>query len=268
MFQVKGCESTAHRVTGYLVVLAACLFAVGVVVMGVYGAREFKVRAELASNMRQCATAVNMAHDAHKTIPPFFGPYGGKSNGTFHFHLLPFVERQDLYISGDANGIVIPFLSTEDQTSINNGAGAANLAVNLRLFYTDGGLGELKMGEKPIYLKWGQVTDGTSNTLLFSTKYQQCGANGGSLWLDPLNNARNSPTAATFGASMAIWQAAPTKEACDPSAGTAVSFKSNFIAIVFCDSSVLAFSESNNLNIWQALHTYGCGDIVPEYAAD
>jgi hypothetical protein len=217
-------------------------------------------------NMRKCANAANGAHDTYKTIPPYFGIYGGwKEPLTFHAHLLPFLgDMGDVYRENPINGkaIVPVFLSGLDPTRTNAGAGAANYAFNLRLSYDKGGNGVLSSPENPIKLKWAQVHDGTSQTMLFATKYQVCGANGGSMWLDPGNNGLHSPLAATFGASMDYWQNAPTQAECDPTAGTAVSFNSDKLIVVFCDASTHVVKLDASLEIWKSLHTYAGGDPI------
>jgi hypothetical protein len=149
-----------------------------------------------------------------------------------------------------------------DPTFDSGGAGGCNFPVNLRLFYTEGGLGTLSRPDNPIYPRMpNSFPDGTSYTLLFATKYMVCG-NGGSLWDDPGHNALDSPTAATFGASMGLWQVAPTKKKCDPLQGTAVSFTPNSIQVAMCDTSVRSVSINISPATWQAVHTPGANDPI------
>src|SRR5262249_27415383 len=137
-----------------------------------------------------------------------------------------------------------------------------NYPVNLRIFYTEGGLGSLSPPGALIYPRMPHTfrEDGTSNTMLFATKYQNCGKNGGSLWGD--NNGLHSPTAATFGASMALWQKAPSQASCNPASGTAVSFSMTTIQIAMCDASVRNVSASVSAATWQAAHTPSAGDVL------
>ncbi len=102
--------------------------------------------------------------------------------------------------------------------------------------------------------------DGLSVTLLFATKYHHCGPNGGSLWAD--TNALSSPNAATFGASMALWQPAPTQAACNPTSGTAVSFNVQSIQVAMCDASVRSVGSGISSATWQAVHTPGGADVA------
>jgi hypothetical protein len=238
---------------------------VGLLVPVVQKVREAANRTQTLNNLSQCAKATHLAHDLYKKFPPYFGVYGPpeeKRAMSFHTHLLPFVDQMALYQqpTPNPNAPVPAFLSTMDPTHTGGGAGAANFPVNLRLYYTHGGMGELSSGDKLIYPKLGGMPDGTSNTLLFATKYHHCGANGGSFWAD--SNALDSPTAATFGKSMSLWQKAPPQATCDPLAGTAVSFTVQTIQVAMCDGSVRNVSFNVSPATWQAAHTYGAADNV------
>jgi len=216
-----------------------------------------------------CAKAVHLAHDKYKKYPPYFGTYGGKKTPfVFHVHLLPYVDMNPLYVDPEAKAIVPDFLSSFDPSQTQNGAGATNFPVNLRLYYTSGPVAESVLtqeGGNPT-LAFPRMPDsfkdGVSNTLLFATKYMNCGAKGGSMWMDPGNNAVGSPKAATFGASMALWQQAPSVADCDPIAGTAVSFTKDRILVALCDASTRTVSPRISPATWQAVHTPSAGDVV------
>ena len=96
-------------------------------------------------------------------------------------------------------------------------------------------------------------------TLLFATKYMNCG-NGGSRWMDPGDNGPTSLTAATFGSSFGLWQAAPAREKCLPAEGTAQSFTTQAIQVAMCDASVRSVSVGISQATWQAVHTPGADD--------
>ena len=238
----------------------------GLAFPAVQQSREAADRTKTMNNLSQCAKGAHLAHDNNKKFPPYYGIYGGKGleSFSFHTHLLPFVDQGELYKQKvpDPNAIVPPYLSPMDPTVSGKGAGAANFPVNLRLFYTKGGLGTLSPASALIYPRMPNSfqQDGTSNTILYATKYQNCGKFGGSMWAD--TNALNSPTAATFGGSMGLWQKAPGQAACDPTAGTAVSFTAQTIQIAMCDASVRNVSAGLSAATWQAVQTPNAGDIV------
>ncbi len=151
-----------------------------------------------------------------------------------------------------------------DPTITENGANACNFPVNIRLYYNQGGAGKLTSEETKdlIYPKMpGAFPDGVSATLLFATKYMHCGSTGGSRWLDPGNNAPTSLTAATFGSSFGLWQAAPAQASCRPADGTAQSFTTESIQVAMCDASVRTVSVGISQATWQAVHTPGGNDV-------
>jgi hypothetical protein len=263
MFMQKVRPRTGFTLVKALVVILVFAAVVGVSVPGILWARKQAARTTTMDNLTKCAKAVHLAHDQFKKFPPYFGIYGKSEETTprtFHHHLAHFVEGP-LYVNPNAAAIVPTYLAPMDLTQTNGGAGAVNYAVNLRLFYTQGGLGNLAVGSTLVYPKMpGSFQDGVSQTLLFATKYMNCGADGGSLWLDPGNNEISSPTAATFGASMGLWQKAPTQAACNPRAGTAMSFTVDAIQIALCDASVRTVKSDISNATWQAVHTPGGSD--------
>jgi hypothetical protein len=258
-----------------LLMVVVFMGVMALLVLGIVKLRAHAGRYHRMNVMSQCAKAAHNAHDSFKTFPPYYGLYGGARNGlTFHAHLLQYLDQAPLYKelseaaddSGQngtlARATIPAFVSEMDMTLDAGGAGVCNFPVNLRLFYTQGGTGALSSGDSLIYPRMpNSFTDGTSNTLLLATKYMHCGS-GGSLWMDPGNNAPDSPTAATFGLSMERWQRAPSRAACKPYEGTAVSFTPENIQVALCDASVRSVSPSISLETWQAVHTPSAGDAI------
>jgi hypothetical protein len=246
-----------------LAVINVCLVGVLIVVVAV-ARRNSEARVTTMNNLAHCAKATLLCNDQFKKFPPYFGIYGAKTTPlTFHVHMLPFVEQDPLSCGPAPVGVVHKFLSPMDGSQTDNGINACNFPVNLRLFCAEGGLGSLGIQAKLIYPKPGYtILDGVSQTLLFATKPMNCGANGGSLWLDPGNNGQDSPTAATFGVSMGLWQQAPSREDCDPLTGTAVSFNKDAIQVAMCDASVRTVAVGISQQTWQAVHTPGASDVA------
>src|SRR5580704_15658166 len=106
-----------------LVVIAIIAILIGLLMPAIQKVRDAAARINTSSNMKQCALAAHNAHDTYRKFPPCYGVYGAKI-GTFHLHLLPYVEQQPLYNSPavDPQAIIPVYLSSSDTTQINNGA--------------------------------------------------------------------------------------------------------------------------------------------------
>ncbi len=256
-------KSDGFTVIELMVVVVIVGLSTGLVLPAIQQARGKADEITSINNIKNCAIAVHNAQDQFGKFPTYYGTYGGKKTpASFHTHLLPFLDQGPLYAQEkpDPKAVVPAFLSPMDPTHLDKGAGAANYPVNLRIFYTGGGTVALSPPTALIYPKMpGSFPDGVSNTLLFATKYMKCGREGGSMWAD--TNAVDSITAATFGASMGLWQSAPKREACDPKAGTAVSFSDKSILVALCDGSVRSVGVGLSAATWQAVHTPGAGDV-------
>jgi prepilin-type N-terminal cleavage/methylation domain-containing protein len=183
-----------------LVVIAIIAILIGLLVPAVQKVRDAAARTQTANNLKQCALATHSAHDMMLCYPPFYGYYGQFSAGapgnagqqaSFFVHLLPYVEQGNLYSACLANGptaatagVIVPsYLSPADYSQMNSGTGSANFAVNLRLWQTPGEpystspvLPPGMAAGFPLKVRMPAAfnPDGTSNTLLFATKLQNC----------------------------------------------------------------------------------------------
>jgi prepilin-type N-terminal cleavage/methylation domain-containing protein len=84
-----------------LVVIAIIAVLIGLLLPAIQKVREAAARIQSANNLKQIALACHSCHDTHRRLPPMLGDYptpgvnGG--TGTVFFHLLPFVEQDNLY---------------------------------------------------------------------------------------------------------------------------------------------------------------------------
>jgi prepilin-type N-terminal cleavage/methylation domain-containing protein len=236
-----------------LVVIAIIAILIGLLLPAVQKVREAAARITAAANLKQCALAAHNAHDTYRKFPPCYGVFGSK-NGTFHLHLLPYVEQQPLYNMPAINPIAIvpPYVAPNDMTQVNNGAGAQNFAVNLQLFL-----------KEPYPRLSSNFPDGTSNTIMLATRYMVCGTvsnnvQGGSLWYYQPGTTQG----AFFGATLVMFQIAPEEKDCKPGASYAQSFTTAGIQVALCDGTVRFCNSSMTLTTWSAALTPAGGEAL------
>jgi prepilin-type N-terminal cleavage/methylation domain-containing protein len=107
--QALSVRRTAFTLIELLVVIAIIAVLIALLVPAVQKVREAAARARCQNNMKQLILAVHNYHDAHKSMPPYFGiePFGGCGQypwcnrtavfGSWFVHLLPYVEQSAVY---------------------------------------------------------------------------------------------------------------------------------------------------------------------------
>src|SRR5262249_6133674 len=117
--------STTARRRGFtlielLVVIAIIGVLIALLLPAVQKVREAASRIQCANNLKQLGLAVQNYHDQHGHLPPGIGYYPTPPNGvfgSFFFHLLPYLELDNLFRS--ALGVV-PFPPPDGPTSVYN----------------------------------------------------------------------------------------------------------------------------------------------------
>ena len=80
-----------------LVVIAIIAILIGLLLPAVQRVREAANRSQCQNNLKQLLLACHNAHDTHRALPPQAGTYAGARDAPLFFHLLPFIEQQNVY---------------------------------------------------------------------------------------------------------------------------------------------------------------------------
>jgi prepilin-type N-terminal cleavage/methylation domain-containing protein len=191
-----------------LVVIAIIAILIGLLVPAVQKVREAANRAQCGNNLRQLGLGAHHYHDAQRHFPPGIGYYPASQNGvfgTYFFHLLPYLEQDNLYRSalgpvsfpppvgttavyypGNNNVYsqrVAVFLCPSDPSVGSDGVvtvegvsfGAScygpNALVSAENNFTTTTITTISPQGKT---RLADITDGTSNTILHAEKYARC----------------------------------------------------------------------------------------------
>jgi prepilin-type processing-associated H-X9-DG protein len=239
-----------------LLLLAALLFLLGLLLPLVARIRAAAQRAQSTNNLKQLALAAHNFHDVNKAFPPAIGPFAPARAGTAHFYLLPYVEQQALYNAAEGSSwndkiysVIVPvFVAPEDTSGpekilYEGQIATTNYAANWMVF---------KKGGTSLV----NITDGTSNTLMFAERYRVCHS-------DPC--AWAYPTlyywAPLFGYySYGKFQAAPSQEECNPALPQALTPQG--INVAMCDGSVRLVAPTISPRTWWLVTDPADGEVI------
>lgn len=253
-----------------LLVLAILAILLGLLLPAVVKVREAAARAQGQNNLHQITLATQNCADTYQgKLPPIVGPFpidarnGGV--GTLHFHLLPFIEQQNVYtrsldndpkdpryrasFEGTASVVVKTFLAPNDISAppgnvYDGWLALCNYPANYLVFQLGG-------SRFP-----ASITDGTSNTIFFAERYQMCNGQPHAWGYDGLYSW--TPMFACY--SFCRFQVAPPINQCDPELPQ--SLTPGGISVGMGDGSVRFVSSKLSGRTWLYACTPSDGDIL------
>jgi competence protein ComGC len=154
-----------------LVVIAIIAILIGLLLPAVQKVREAAARTQSVNNIKQMMLAVHASHDTFRAMPPSVGKFANK-DGTFFFHILPFIEQDNVYKAGLTNVVIKTYLAPADPT-----IAPTDPFTSYATIYTVFG-----DGTKPRTLPG--IKKGTSNTVGIVERYAVVGGKDNHLWGD------------------------------------------------------------------------------------
>jgi prepilin-type N-terminal cleavage/methylation domain-containing protein len=205
-----------------LVVIAIIAVLIGLLLPAVQKVREAANRAKCSNNIKQMSLALHNANDTWGRLPPMAGTYGGAFYAPLLFHLLPFIEQDNLWNAATIAGVIWPNWNSlnpqgnpqyirqvrvltyqcPSDPSIGKNCldwcnGDASYAGNFQVFgnqlnpqsvLTPDLDGQAKIPTK--------FEDGQSNTIVFAEKYAACNGGsanpGGTWWMRGIYSLNNT----------------------------------------------------------------------------
>jgi len=164
---------TSHRkgftLIELLVVIAIIAVLIGLLLPAVQKVREAAARTQSTNNLKQMGLSMhNFAANFDGALPPSFGPFptGSTTNGTLFFHMLPYIEQDNVYKSNALTTPIKTFVAPLDPTNPGT-SDLTSYASNAAVF----GVPSTATGGASIRYPSAFNTKGTTNTILFMERY-------------------------------------------------------------------------------------------------
>jgi type II secretory pathway pseudopilin PulG len=271
-------KRTGFTLFQLLVVLAILALLIGLALPAIQKVRESAARIQCANNLKQIALAMMNCADTHEgTMPPLGGFYPqlkeAENNGlgTLFFHILPYIEQDNLYRnSQDKDGnkmfsvwnnstcslriktYVCPSDPSNKDKLFEDWLALTSYAANFEVFGDDQAENRLQ-GRKKFP---ASIPDGTSNTVFFSERYQMC--NGEPNGWGYAGDSVRAPGYGIFGP--VFFQVTPTSQSCEP--GTPQSPHAGGVQAGMGDGSVRFVNAKLSWETWRSATTPAGGEVL------
>ena len=220
--------------------------AVALLLPAVQAAREAARRMQCSNNLKQLGLAFLNYHDAHKTFPPAYTvDKNGKPLHSWRVLILPYIEQSALYEAirldepwdsehnSQFHDMVIPTFRCPSNSNVMPGADCCYTAV----------IGENTVFPGAKAVTFGDIRDGTSNTILFTERLEPV------CWMDPTRELTLETILEQGGIN-------------EDYEGIG-SYHTGGINAVFCDGSVQFLSEYIDLELLENLFKRNDGKTPP-----
>jgi prepilin-type N-terminal cleavage/methylation domain-containing protein len=99
-----------------LVVIAIIAILIGLLLPAVQKVREAAARMTCQNNIKQMSLALHNCNDANGRLPPMAGTFGQAYYAPLFFHLLPFIEQENVLKMANISGYIVPTWQTPGPT--------------------------------------------------------------------------------------------------------------------------------------------------------
>jgi hypothetical protein len=178
--------------------LACCpLVALGLLFPAIQNVRQAAARAQSQNNLRQMGLAMMACGDSTGQLPPANGPFppgGGGKPGSFFYHLLPYLEYNNVYAMQPTPEVAIkPYIAPADKRNPGN---------NGTISYCTNGTAFTSSPRWPTSF----INHGTANVICVMERSGMDGAHKWNNTSNVLGEPENPPPFPQFGADPSAYQ--------------------------------------------------------------